>query len=92
MIHCLLHCHSNSAHVSNLLTRFNLFWKAGAVPLAQECIIDNAYDMTKPQHLRDAKFAHLLVVMNGSIRLYYDNHDSDEIDGDVSEGVGCYFR
>ncbi len=55
-------------------------------------MIGNAFDINKPQHLRDARQAHLLVVVNGSVRLYYDNHDCDEIDGDVAEGVDCYFK
>jgi len=48
--------------------------------------------MSKPQHLRDARLAHLLVVVNGSLKLYYDNHDSDEIDRDAAEAVDCYFK
>jgi hypothetical protein len=60
--------------------------------LSQECLAGSAFDMSKPQHPRDARLAHLLVVVNGSVRIYYDNHDSDEIDGDVAEGVDFYFK
>jgi hypothetical protein len=92
MIHCSIHCYSNSAHVSKLFTGFALLQEAGAVTLSQQCLIDNAIDMSKPQHLRDARLAHLLVVVNGSVKLYYDNHDSDEVDADAAEGVDCYFK
>jgi hypothetical protein len=66
--------------------------EAGAVTLSQECLVHNAIDISKPQHLRDARLALLLVVANGSVRLYYDNHDSDEIDRDALERVDYYFK
>jgi hypothetical protein len=92
MIHCSINCFSNSAHLSNLFTGFELLRKAGVVTLSQQCMIGNAFDINKPQHLRDARQAHRLVVVNGSVRLYYDNHDSDEIDLDVAERVDYYFK
>src|SRR5262245_55929533 len=90
--HRLLHCYDNYAHISKLFTGFALLRAAGAVTLSQECLIDHAFDMSKPQHLRDARLAQLLVVVNGSIRLYYDNHDSDEIDDEAAEGIDFYFK
>ena len=92
MPHCSLHCYGNSEHVSKLFTGFALLRQAGAVTLSQECKIGKAFDVSKPQHLRDARLAHLLVVVNGSVKLFYDNHDSDEIDGDVAESVDFYFK
>jgi hypothetical protein len=78
--------------VSKLFTGFALLQGAGAVTLSQECVIGNAFDLNKPQHLRDVRLAHLLVVVNGSVKLYYDNHDSDEIDGNAAESVDYYFK
>jgi hypothetical protein len=92
MLKCSLYCYSNSSHVSKLFTGFALLQGAGAVTSSQECLAGIAFDMSKPQHLRDARLAHLLVVVNGSVKLYYDNHDSDEIDCDVAEGVDSYFK
>ena len=92
MIECMLYCFSDSVHVSKIITGFTLLQEAGKVTLSQECIIDKGFDKSKPQHLRDARQAHLLAVLNGSIKLYYDNHDSDEIDGEAAERVDCYFK
>jgi hypothetical protein len=92
MMHCSLHCYSNSGHISKLLTGYALLRRAGAVTLSQQCLIGNAFDVSKPQHLRDARLAHLLIVVNGSVKLFYDNHDSYEIDGDMAEGVDFYFK
>jgi hypothetical protein len=92
LIHCSLNCFSNSAHVSQLFTGFALLRDVGAVTLSQECLVDNVIDINKSQHLRHARLAHLLVVVNGSVRLYYDNHDSDEIDGNALERVDYYFK
>src|SRR5262249_49090915 len=84
---CSLYCYSNSAHISKLFTGFTLLRDAGAVTLSQECLIGRAFDASKPQHLRDAGLAHLLAVVDGITRLYYDNHDSGEIDVEAAEGV-----
>jgi hypothetical protein len=92
MIHCSIHCFRNSLHVSKLFTGFALLREAGAVTLSQECLVDDVFDMSKPQHLSDARLAYLLVVVNGTVKLYYDNHDSDEIDADAAEDVDSYFN
>src|SRR5262249_25684819 len=57
-----------------------------------ECRIQNNFDPTKPQHLRDARHAHLQVILNRNSRLYFDCHDSFEIDEDGAGEVDCYFK
>jgi hypothetical protein len=92
MMHCSLYCYSNSPHLSKLFTGFALLRRAGEVTLSQECFLPGVIDMTAPQHLRDARLAHLMVVVDDTVRLYYDNHDSDEIDMDAAERVDFYFK
>ena len=92
MMHCSLHYCSNSPHLSKLFTGFALLRRAGAVTLSQECLPPVVIDVGRPQHLRNARLAHLLVVVDSTVRLYYDNHDSDEIDMDAAEGVDFYFK
>src|SRR5262245_43788320 len=92
MVNCALHCWSNSPHLSKLFTGFALLRQAGAVALSQECHVPGVIAMARPQHLRDARLAHLMVVVDEAVRLYYDNHDSDEIDVDAAGRVDFYFK
>jgi len=65
---------------------------AGEIKVSQECRPANHFDATRPQHLRDARQMHLLVIANRNIRLYYDCHDSYEIDESAAGQVDCYFK
>jgi hypothetical protein len=85
-------CRSNSVHLSQVFTGFSLLHRAGVIALSQECRGEICYDATKPQHLRDAGQAHLLVVVNGRLKLYYDPHDSFEVDEDAAGDVDFYFK
>jgi hypothetical protein len=91
-MHCSLYCYSNSPHLSKLFTGFELLRRAGVVTLSQECLRTGAIDMAAPQHLRDARLAHLMVRVDDTVRLYFDNHDSGEIDVDAAERADFYFK
>ena len=92
MLRCKIVCDSNSPHLSQIYTGFSLLHEAGDIVLSQECRNKDFFDATKPQHLRDAKHAHLLVILNDEIKLYYDCHDSHEIDETAAGEVDCYFK
>ena len=92
MITCKMLCHSNSPHLSQIFTGFALLDRAGAIALSQECRRRDYYDVTKPQYLRDAARAHLLVIVNGKIKLYYDAHDSYEIEENAARDADFYFK
>ena len=92
MLLCKIVCDSNSPHLSQIYTGFSLLHQAGDIVLSQECRKQNLFDASKPQHLRDAKHAHLLVIVNDEIKLYYDCHDSHEIDETAASKVDCYFK
>ena len=92
MLRCKIVCDSNSPHLSQIYAGFSLLHKAGEIVLSQECRKRNLFDATKPQHLRDAKHAHLLVILNDEIKLYYDFHDSYEIDETAACEVDYYFK
>lgn len=92
MINCRLICHSNSIHLAQIYTGFALLHSAREIGLSQECRNQNFLEPLKPQHLRDARHAHLLVIVNDSIKLYYDCHDSHEIDESAVNEVDCYFK
>lgn len=92
MISCHMLCESNSPHLSQIYTGFALLHRAGEIELSQESRRLDHFDATRPQHLRDARRTHLLVVINRGIRLYYDCHDSYEIDESAAGQVDCYFK
>jgi hypothetical protein len=85
-------CHSNQSHLSQIYTGFSMLNASGEIVLSQECRVRNFLDLAKTQHLRDARGTHLLVVVNGDTRLYYDCHDSHEIDEPAALEVDRYFK
>lgn len=92
MISCQIICESNSAHLSQIYTGFARLHRAGEIVLSQVCRPRDLFDANRPQHLRDARKMYLLVIVNRDVRLYYDCHDSYEIDESASEQVDCYFK
>ena len=42
--------------------------------------------------IRDARHAHLIVIINRNIKLYYDCHNNHEIDETAACKVDCYFK
>jgi hypothetical protein len=50
------------------------------------------YDANKPTFLRQARKTHLRVVLDNQRVLYYDEHDSFEIDPEVLQEVDFYFK
>ena len=92
MIDCHLICSSNSAHLSQIYTGYALLHEMGEIRLSQECERRNDLDATKPQHLRDARNQHLLAIVNHEIKVYYDCHDSCEIDEAAANEVDYYFK
>ncbi|MEK8088878.1 hypothetical protein [Thermithiobacillus plumbiphilus] len=91
-LECELLCHSNSPHLQQVYTGYHLLEKQGYLRLHQRVDKKNIYDDRKPPHLRDARHAHLLVRLGNGIFLFYDTHDSHEIDKGALEQVDFYFK
>jgi len=91
-IQCRIVCHSNSSHLAQVYAGFALLQRRGVVRLVQECRTWDYVDATQPPHLRDARFAHLLVVVNDGFRLYYDAHDCPHIDVEMAGQADFYFK
>jgi hypothetical protein len=89
---CEILCTSNSPHLSQIYTGFAMLHKSGEILLTQQHCNQDHFDASKPQHLRNAKDTHVLVIINSGIRLYYDCHDSFEIDENAASEVDCYFK
>lgn len=91
-IHCRLIVHSNDRHLQHLYTGFLLIAKFGLIEIIQKVSKQSLIDNSKLPHLRDALIAHLDVVLDGTIRLHYDTHDSFEIDEDSLSQCDYYFK
>ena len=90
-ITCELESHSNLTHLQQIYTGFLMLHRAGSVRLRQRIVREDRAT-PGPQHLRDASACQLRVVVNGSIVLNYDTHDSWEIDDDRLAGADVYFK
>ena len=89
---CILMPHAVSPHLSQIYTGFYLLAKAGMIHLRQILIKDKCFDFRKSQHLREVRLTHLRVVINDSITVHYDTHDSWEIDEKDLEATDFYFK
>ena len=78
--HCELRCHSNSKHLQQLFTGFRELELRGLIDVEQRILREPIVLADRVQHLRDARHAHLRVVLNRSVRLHYDTFDGCEID------------
>jgi hypothetical protein len=91
-VKCELISHSSSPHLSQLYTGFFLLHTRGVIAIKQLCIADNAFDKSRPQHLRAARRAHLSVILNDDLKVHYDTHDSIEVDADCLANCDFYFK
>jgi hypothetical protein len=89
---CLMQSHSTSRGLSQVYTGFALLNAAGRIRLRQHVVPSENLDLTQPQHLRDAQKDHLLVELDGGRRVFYDTHDSPEIDPVALNQVDIYFK
>ena len=84
--------HSNAGHLQQLYTGFRCLHAAGEIKAVQRLRGRPApRDLVEP-HLRDARLAHCSVIVNQKIRLYYDMHDSWEVDDEALKYHDIYFK
>lgn len=89
---CELLSHTNAEHLQQLYTGFSMLHRKGTLQFIQRISRADIIDTTKPPHLLDVKYAHCKVVVNDNIVLYYDVHDSFEIDPEDVRNVDFYFK
>jgi hypothetical protein len=91
-IPCEIFAHSDSTHLQQLYTGFSALHKKGIIQLIQTTLKRDTIDKAAPPHLRDAKRSHLKVLLDRHYVLYYDTHDSFEIDASILATVDVYFK
>lgn len=95
---CNLMCHSVSGHVQQLYTGFKMLADDGRIDITQQLRTSHTNGVggsNRPQYLRDALDAHLMVEVSDSTRrvvLYFDNHDSRELDDQALAECDFYFK
>ena len=91
-LNCEVITYANTGHVQQILTGLYLLKKQGIINLISKVENINSYDTTKEMHLRDSKQYHLQMILDGRIVVYFDLHDSYEIDSSILESVDIYFK
>jgi hypothetical protein len=89
---CHLILWSRATHLSQLLTGFAELARKGAVELTQELRPSPPARRETLAHLRTAHLDHMEVVVDGARRLYFDTHDSWELDPQGLERCDVYFK
>jgi hypothetical protein len=88
--------HSTSAHVQQLYTGFKLLSDCRLVDVSQTICKPISGGSSGAQHLRNATHAHLRVELTcergRKLTLYFDNHDSKEIDRAHLDVCDVYFK
>lgn len=91
-LHCKLVVYSNAEHLQHIYTGLSLLEKNGLITLEQEIQNVNTLDNSKSPHTRNAKLTHCKVIINNQITLFYDMHDSWEVDEEELEKCDHYFK
>jgi hypothetical protein len=91
-ITCEIFAHSDSIHLQQLYTGYSALHKSGIIQLIQTTRKQDTIDKDAPPHLWDAKRSHLTVLLDRHYVLYYDTHDSFEIDAETLATVDVYFK
>lgn len=88
---CTLFYPSDAKHLNQLFTGLCDLDRMGWIRLEQKFQASAAPGPSTPQHLRKARLEHAMVECAGK-RLYFDFHDSQEIDEDGLRGCDFYFK
>ena len=91
-IDCELEAHSNSPHLQQLYTGFAILQKQGLLRLSFKIVKKQVFDNNTSLFLRDKAHSHLSVILNKSIRVFYDMHDSFEISDQDLKKCDYYFK
>ena len=83
---------SRSRHLSHVRTGLTLLARQGSIRLSQEVRARPPAGTDDPAHLRDARDAHMQLVLDGALHLYIDAHDSWELDSLGLAHCDLYFK
>lgn len=87
-----LHAWSNIGHLQQLYTGLAMLHRQRRIKLAQRIIRSQPYQADAALHLRDARLAHAELLVDQGPRIYYDMHDSWEVDEPALDRCDMYFK
>ncbi len=92
-LNCVTISYGNSGHVQQILTGLFLLKQEGLINLISKIQNHNSQNNNeiKP-FFQDQKDSHLKVILDDKIIIYYDMHDSYEIDKEELYNVDIYFK
>ncbi|MGG6266736.1 hypothetical protein ACQ4M3_10295 [Leptolyngbya sp. AN03gr2] len=91
-ITCELQSRSNLHALQLIYTGFKALRDAKVVDLEQRIVQENLIDLSQTVHLQDAQRHHISVTLNNQYLLYYDLHDSYEVNHKALEKADLYFK
>ncbi len=92
ILNCEIIAYGNTRHAQQIFTGYFLLKRQGIINLTSKIENIKFNNLSKPQHIRDAKKYHTKVIINNEINVYYDMHDSYEIDLEELYNVDIYFK
>jgi hypothetical protein len=91
-IDCRMVVWSQARHLSHIRTGLMLLARQGAIRLSQEIRSPPRGGEHAAPYLRDARVAHMEVVVDGALRLYFDAHDAAALDTRGLAECDFYFK
>lgn len=91
-LNCEVIVYGNKGHTQQILTGYFLLKQQGIINLTSKIKNIKPQDIDKTNPFKDAKQYHVKVVLDNEIIIYYDMHDSYEIDKNELYKVDIYFK
>lgn len=91
-LNCEITIYGNRGHIQQILTGYFMLKQQGIVHLTSKIKNTQLQDIDKTNPFKDAKKYHIKVVLNNEIVIYYDMHDSYEIDKKELYKADIYFK
>lgn len=79
-------------HILQVLTGYSMLARSGIISLCQECVRETDEKNTTLTNVHNLRSVQLRVVINDTIKVVYDMHDSYEIDKNSVEWSDVYFK
>ncbi len=89
---CEIFAHSDTEHLQQIFTGFNLLHRKGFLKLKQTIPAEFLHNKSSADRWNDYKFLNVKVILNGNTRIYYDLHDWNWIDEKLLADADFYFK
>ncbi len=91
-LNCEIFAHSDTEHLQQIYTGFNLLHRQGFLNLKQTIPAEFLHDKSAANRWNNYKFLNTKIILNGKITVYYDMHDWNRIDEKLLSEADFYFK